>query len=123
MTTIIMLLMFPIGLYIYFNVEKQDNKRYLAVFDDFYHQTLKSSSLSDSDKIVRFEQMLEKNGYELIEVTKSRVVAEKKILSMGLMMIGIGVYFIGLLIYLLYYFYLQKPHRIEFALEPKDKEI
>jgi hypothetical protein len=114
--------MFPIGLYVYFNVEKQDTKRYLAVFDDFYHQTLQSSSLSDADKIVLFERMLEKNGYKLVEVTKSRVVAEKKILSMGLMMIGIGIYFIGLLVYLLYYFYLQKPHKIEFVLEAKDKE-
>jgi hypothetical protein len=116
MTTILMLLMLPIGLYVYFGREKKDKEVYLAVFDDFYKKTVKSKILSEHQKIERFEQMLEQNGYKIVEVTSTKVVAQKKILSMGLMMIGIGFYIIGLFVYLLYYFYLQKPHEIVFEL-------
>jgi hypothetical protein len=116
MTTILMLLMLPIGLYVYFGREKKDKEVYFAVFDDFYKKTVKSKILSEHQKIERFEQMLEQNGYKIVEVTSTKVVAQKKILSMGLMMIGIGFYIIGLFVYLLYYFYLQKPHEIVFSL-------
>jgi len=122
MTTIIMLFMLPIGLYVYYTVEKKDKRVYHAVFDKFYTETVNSKILTEHEKIIRFEQMLERNGYNIVKVTDSKVVAQKKILSMGLMMIGIGIYFIGLLVYLLYYFYLQKPHEIVFALEPENKE-
>ena len=117
MTTILMLLMFPIGLYVYYGVEKKDKRVYQSVFDNFYSETLNSKNLTEHEKIIRFEQMLDQNGYKIVEVTDRKVVAQKKILSMGLMMIGIGIYFIGLLVYLLYYFYLQKPHEIVFALD------
>jgi hypothetical protein len=114
--------MFPIGLYVYYAIEKKDNKVYQAVFDDFYLETLKSKKLTEHEKIVRFEKMLEQNGYKIIEVSDTKVVAQKKILSMGLMMIGIGIYFIGLLVYLLYYFHIQKPHEIVFALDINKKD-
>ena len=113
-TTILMLLMLPIGIYVYFGREKKDQRIYQSVFDDFYLKTLKNKTLTDAQKIEHFEQMLEQNGYEVIEISEHKVVAQKKILSMGLMMIGIGVYIIGLLVYLVYYFYLQKSHEIIF---------
>ena len=121
MTTIIMILMFPIGLYVYYSMEKRDNRIYQAVFDNFYIKTL-NSSLTERDKIIRFEQMLEQNGYKIVEVTQNRVIGEKKILSMGLIMIGTGIYFVGLFIYLFYYFYLQKPHRVVFVLDKEKKK-
>ena len=114
MTTILMLLMLPIGLYVYFGKEKKDREIYQAVFDDFELKTAKRKDLSNKEKIELFEQMLEQNGYKVVEVTETTVKAQKKILSMGLMMIGIGVYIIGLLVYLVYYFYLQKSHEIIF---------
>ena len=116
MTTILMLLMFPIGLYVYFGREKKDRKIYQAVFDDFELKTVNRNNLSNREKIGLFEQMLEQNGYKVVEVTENSVKAQKKILSMGLMMIGMGIYIVGLLFYLLYYFYFQKPHEIVFKL-------
>ena len=121
MTTILMLLMLPIGLYVYFGKEKKDRKVYQAVFDNFELNTANRTNLSNREKIELFEQMLEQNGYKIVEVTETSVKAQKKILSMGLMMIGTGVYIIGLFVYLLYYFYLQKPHEIIFDIhKPKE---
>lgn len=114
MTTILMLLMFPIGLYVYFGREKKDRKVYQTVFDDFELKTAKRKNLTNEEKIEQFELMLEQNGYKVVEVTETTVTAHKKILSMGLMMIGIGLYVVGLFVYLFYYFYLQKPHEIIF---------
>jgi len=114
MTTIIMLLLFPIGLYTYFFIEKKDQKKYQAVFDDFEVSTNKRNIL-DVQKLELFEQMLEQNGYEIVEQNKKAVIGEKKVLSMSFMMMGLGVYIIGLFFYLFYYFYFQKPHRVEFT--------
>ncbi len=114
MTTVLMLIMLPIGLYVYFGKEKKDRNIYQAVFDDFELTTANRKNLSNREKIELFEQMLEQNGYKIVEVTQTTVKARKKILSMGLMMIGTGVYIVGLLVYLVYYFYLQKPHEIIF---------
>jgi len=113
MTTIIMLLLFPIGLYTYFFIEKKDQKKYQAVFDDFEVSTNKRNIL-DVQKLELFEQMLEQNGYEIVEQNEKAVVGEKKVLSMSFMMMGLGLYIIGLFFYLFYYFYFQKPHRVEF---------
>jgi len=116
MTTILMLFMFPIGLYVYFGKEKKDRKIYQAVFDDFERKTVNRKNFTNETKIELFEKMLEQNGYKIVEVTPTTVKAQKKILSMGLMMIGTGIYIVGLLFYLLYYFYFQKPHEIVFHL-------
>ena len=67
--------------------------------------------------------MLEQNTYEVIEVSEHRVVAKKKVLSMGLMMMGLGVYIIGLFVYLFYFFYFfyfQKAHEVVFDLLVKE---
>lgn len=117
MTTILMLVMFPIGLYVYFGREKQDKITYQKVFDDFYKKTLHNKNLTNSQKLLRFEQMLEQNAYEVVEVTESRVVAKKKVLSLGLMMMGLGVYIIGIFVYLFYFYFLQKPHKVVFELD------
>ena len=113
MTTIIMLLLFPIGLYSYFFIEKKDQQKYQAVFDDFEVSTNKRK-ISDLEKLELFEQMLEQNGYEIVEQNRKMVVGEKKVLSMSFMMMGLGLYIVGLFFYLFYYFYFQKPHRVEF---------
>jgi len=118
MTTLLMILMFPIGIYVYFGKEKKDKIAYQKVFDDFHTKTLANKNLTDEEKLLRFEQMLEQNAYEIVEVSEHRVVAQKKILSMGLMMMGLGVYIIGLFVYLVYYFYFQKAHEVLFELKP-----
>ena len=115
MTTVLMLLMFPIGLYTYFVIEKKDKEKYQAVFDNF-QVTINNKNISDAEKLKFFDLMLEQNSYEIIEENESVVIGEKKVLSMGLMMIGLGIYIIGLFIYLFYFYYFQKPHRVEFRL-------
>ena len=116
MTTILMILMLPIGLYVYFGVEKKDKLAYQKVFDDFHAKTLANKNLTDKEKILKFEQMLEQNDYEIVEVTEQKVVAKRKILSMGLMMIGLGLYIVGLFLYLFYFYVFQKPHTVVFTL-------
>jgi len=113
MTTVLMLLLFPIGLYTYLVIEKKDKEQYQAVFDNFQASTNKRN-ISDAAKLELFERMLEQNTYEIKEQTSTMVVGEKRVLSMGLMMMGLGVYILGLFVYLLYFYYFQKPHRVEF---------
>ena len=81
-------------------------------------KTLANKNLTEKEKLLRFEQMLEQNAYEIVEVSEHRVVGQKKVLSMGLMMMGLGVYIIGLFVYLVYYFYFQKAHEVLFELKP-----
>ncbi|CAA6822039.1 MAG: Unknown protein [uncultured Sulfurovum sp.] len=116
MTTVLMILMLPMGLYVYFWVEKKDQIAYQKVFDDYQQKIVNNQNLTDAQKIVKFEQMLEQNGYEVTEVTLKRVVAKRKILSMGLIMIGLGLYIVGLFVYLFYFYVLQKPHTVVFEL-------
>jgi uncharacterized membrane protein YukC len=59
---------------------------------------------------------LSQNRYHLTKVTQDEVIGEKKIFSIGWMMIGIGTFYIGLLIYILYFLYFQKPHQVVFKL-------
>ncbi|MCK5855651.1 MAG: hypothetical protein KAG56_10545 [Sulfurovaceae bacterium] len=119
MTTILMILMFPIGIYTYFFIEKKDKKVYQSVFDDFQQSISKSTKFSKEEKIERFQQMLRQNGYEVITVTKSSVLGQKKILSMGLILIGLGIYIVGIFFYLAYFFWFQKPHKVEFHIDLK----
>jgi len=116
MTTIIMMFLLPIGLYTYFVIEKKTKREYQEVFDRFQTETASKSQLSDEAKLNLFEQMLLKNGYAIIDVNSSCVVGEKKVLSMAWIMMGLGLYIIGLLFYLAYYFWFQKPHRVEFCI-------
>ena len=113
MTTVLMLLMLPMGIYTYFVIEKKDKKKYQAVFDDFQKATVKRN-ISELEKLELFERMLEQNGYEIKEHGERHVMGEKKVLSMGLMMMGLGIYIIGLIFYLFYFYLFQKPHRVEF---------
>ena len=115
MTTVLMILMFPLGLYTYFYIEKRDKEKYQTVFDDFEIKTNKRE-IPNKHKLELFEQMLEQNTYEVVEQTSSKVVGEKKVLSMSFMMMGLGLYIVGLFFYLGYYYFFQKPHKVEFTL-------
>jgi hypothetical protein len=108
--------LFPIGIYTYFFIEKKTKKEYQEVFDNFQKQTVSNPKLTAKEKINLFEQMLLQNEYEVTELTKSSVVGEKKVLSLAFIFMGLGLYIVGLFFYLAYYFWLQKPHRVEFSL-------
>ena len=116
MTTILMMFLFPIGLYTYFVIEKKSKKEYQKVFDDFQIKTSTNSKLEAKDKINLFEQMLLQNEYEVTEINEYSVVGEKKVLSLAFIFMGLGLYIIGIFFYLAYYFWFQKPHKVEFYL-------
>jgi len=115
MTTLLMMLLFPIGIYTYFFIERKTKREYQKVFDDFQLSTLSNTELSNKEKIALFEQMLLQNEYKIVEVTGSTVVGEKKVLSMAFIFMGLGVYIVGLFFYLAYFFWFQEPHRVEFS--------
>ena len=115
MTTILMMFLFPIGLYTYFVIEKKTKKEYQLVFDDF-QKKITNSKITKEEKKHLFEQMLLKNGYTIVSIDQSTVVGEKKVLSIAFIMMGLGIYIIGLFFYLAYYFWFQKPHRVEFCI-------
>lgn len=114
MTTLLMMLLFPIGLYTYFVIEKRTKKEYQAVFDNFQQSTLANEKLTNEEKLNLFEQMLLGNGYEIKERNEKKVVGDKKVLSMAFIFMGLGIYFVGLFFYLAYFFGFQKPHRVTF---------
>ena len=111
MTTIIMIFALPIGLFLLLG-EKKAQATYQAIFDDFY-KTVKNENLDKTKKIEVFEDMLTKNHYA-IKATADEVIGEKKIFSVGWLFIGIGSLYVGLLVYIVYYLYFQKPHVVRF---------
>lgn len=117
MSQVLMMLLLPIGLYTYFFVERKNKRLYQHTFDAFAQKISKDKNLNDEEKMKYYKAMLIRNGYTIVENTKTRIVGERKILSLGLMMIGAGLYLVGLLIYILYYYTMQKPHIVKFEIE------
>jgi uncharacterized membrane protein YukC len=113
MNTIIMIFALPIGLFLLLG-EKKAQAKYQAVFDEFY-KTVEREKLDREKKIEVFEDMLTKNHYA-IKAMEDEVIGEKKIFSIGWLFIGIGTLYVGLLVYIVYYLYFQKPHVVRFSL-------
>lgn len=116
MTQVLMMLLLPIGLYTYFFVERKNKRLYQHTFDAFGEKISKNRNLSDEEKMRSYKEMLLANGYTIVESTKNSITGERKILSLGLMMIGAGLYIIGLFIYILYYYTMQKPHIVKYKI-------
>ncbi len=113
MTTIIMLISLPIGIYILF-YEKEQMQKYQAVFDDFYNKLIDDNSLLKEEKLKLLQDMLYKNSYDVTQIQENSIKAQKKIFSVGWLFVGVGTFYIGLFIYIIYYFYFQKPHVLKF---------
>jgi hypothetical protein len=101
----------PIGIYTII-FELKSKKKYNALFEDFYQKTINSNKLSQKEKHSHMLQLLRSNGYEVLEESKERVVGEKKILSLGWIIFSIGFVYVGVVFYLLYFYFIQKPHRL-----------
>jgi hypothetical protein len=110
------MLLFPIGLYFYFFVEKKARPAYDKVFTDFETEIQEDTSLLETDKIQHYKEMLLKNEYKIINVTSHCIAGEKRIFSMSLFAMSIGFYYVGAVIYLLYFYYFQTPHRVTFKI-------
>ena len=116
MSQVIMMFLFPIGLYFYFFVERRDRPKYQKVFDDFGAQIEADSTLTDAQEKEQYIQMLKQNGYKITQNTSTQVRGEKKILSMSLLAMSIGAYYVGVFVYLGYYFWVQKPHVVVYEI-------
>jgi len=103
----------PIGIYTLL-FEKKSKKKYDKLFEDFYQKTLHNKRLSSEEKHTLILQLLEKNGYELVEEEHHKIIGEKKILSLGWIILGVGFLYIGVIFYVIYYYFIQKPHRLEY---------
>jgi hypothetical protein len=109
MTQIILLLAFPIGLYIYFwdkrNIIEAD-----AIFDTFIITTKQNSTLTTEDKINRIAEMFKQNEFKTVTKNENLLIVQKKHLNIGtaIMIFGLFNYF-GILIFLFYYFFILKP--------------
>jgi len=114
MSQVIMLFLFPIGVYFYFFVERKNRPLYQKVFDDFQQQMDDDTIHTNEEKMKLFEAMLHRNGYTIVDATRTSIVGQKRIFLMSLLAMGIGAYFVGAAIYLIYFFFIQKPHRVEF---------
>ncbi len=115
MNTIIMLFSLPIGIYLLIQ-EKRAMRKYQAIFDDFFRKLKADPELPDEERLQLAEEMLYRNRYNIVERDKRHIVAEKKLFSVGWLFVGLGTFYIGLIIYILYYLYFQKPHRVLFDL-------
>jgi len=120
MSQVIMLLLFPIGLYFYFFVEKKARPAYEKVFSDFEEKIQSEQGLAQSQKLQRYREMLVKNDYKITDTTVLSITGERKIFSMSLFAMSVGAYYIGAVVYLLYFFYMQKPHKIIFCVEKEN---
>ncbi len=103
MTTILLMLLFPIGA-LFYRYELKNRGKYQAIFDD-YIQKVDASDLSDSEKLEQVKKLFLANRYEVRHLDEKEIVGERKVLSMGLLMMG-------LFFYILYFFFFQKPHQI-----------
>ena len=117
MSQVIMLLLFPIGLYFYFFKERPARPAYNKVFTDFEEKIQNNHTLSDTEKMKQYKEMLLKNEYIITEESDDTIIGETKIFSMSLFAMSVGVYYIGAVFYLLYYFYIQTPHKVIYKLQ------
>lgn len=110
-----MLFAFPIGILLLLR-EKKAAQKYQAVFDNFYDKVKADERLTPEEKLDLYVEMLQQNRYQVTLKNAQEIQGEKKIFSIGYMFIGIGTLYIGLIIYILYYLYMQKPHTVRFQI-------
>ena len=115
MNTIIMIFALPIGIF-WLIREKRAMRAYEAIFSDFYEKVKADTHLSRQEKIKLLEEMLYKNHYTVTQKTDHTIRGEKKIFSIGWMFIGLGTLYIGLILYILWYLYFQKPHTVAYTI-------
>jgi len=116
MSQVIMWFLFPIGLYFYFYKERPSRPTYNKIFTDFETKVQNDSTLSDTAKMQRYKEMLLKNEYTIIKTSSMCIVGEKRIFSMSLFAMSAGLYLVGVIFYLLCWYYLQTPHKVTFKL-------
>jgi len=115
MNTIIMIFSLPIGIF-WLLREKKAMQSYEAIFSDFYEKVKADTGLTPEEKRKLLEEMLYQNHYTVTRKDNRHIRGEKKIFSIGWMFVGLGTFYIGLIVYIVYYLYFQKPHVVEFVI-------
>ena len=105
-----------IGFYFFFIIGRKTFSEYRKVFVDFEKKIQADTELDTREKQEIYKAMLHKNNYTVVENNPTKVVGERKIFDLALMALGLGAFYVGGLIYIVYYLYFQKPHRVEFML-------
>ena len=113
--SVVMLFVFPIGL-AFFLHERKDRPRYQAIFDTFFEEVRSNPSLSNHEKIEHVQKMMLLNVYHITEKSDASIQAERKIMSVGMLLMTLGFFYVGAALYLAYFYFLQKPHKLEFKL-------
>ena len=124
MTTIIMIFLLPIGIITYL-WDKKNYAHNIQLFHDYIISVL-DSDLSTSEKLDSIDNLFYQNDYKRTERTPNTLIVEKKHFNLGVLLIFMGgLAYVGILLYMIYYFYLLKPRRIEIDLdnEPVLKEM
>jgi len=112
MTTLIMLFILPIGIIVYF----WDRKNYAGNIKEFNTHVINilNLELDSSKKMEIIYKMFYQNGYTLADRTETTLIVEKKHLNIGVPFILFGLLaYIGIVVYLTYYYYFLKPRRLK----------
>ncbi len=109
MTTILLMLLLPIGA-LFYRYELKHRGKYQAIFDDYIQKVDASEELTDAEKLSQVRKLFLANRYEVHVISDKEIMGERKILSMGLLMMG-------LFFYVFYFFFFQKPHQIVYKIK------
>jgi len=109
MTTILLMFVLPIGA-LFYRYELKNKGKYQAVFDDYIQKVDGNPNFTDAEKLSQVRKLFVANRYDVTSASEDEIVGEKKILSMGLLMMG-------LFVYVFYFFFFQKPHKIVYKIK------
>jgi len=116
MTTVIMIFILPIGIIIYF----WDRKNYAKniQFFDLHIRKISNLQLEKVEKINTIEKMFLKNDYTSVSQSDRTLIVEKRHVNIGVPFIMMGLMaYIGIVVYIVYYYYFLKPRRLQINLE------
>ncbi|KIM10617.1 MAG: hypothetical protein KU37_10010 [Sulfuricurvum sp. PC08-66] len=115
MSTVLMMFILPIG-FAFLYYEFRDKKRYQGVFDTFIEEVDANDGYTNAQKLEHIGRMLQLNGYET-HLSNTKIVGHKKLFSIGALFVGLGFLYIGAILYVLYFFYVKKPHTISYEVK------
>jgi len=104
-------------LYFYLRYERKSMPKYQKIFDAYQITIQNNTELEDKEKLRLYKEMLLNNDYKIVAQTDKSIEGEKKIFFMSLFVMGLGLFFVGGLVYLLYFNFIQKPHEVRFFIE------
>ena len=81
----------PIGIYT-IRFEQKSKDKYHALFENFYQKTLANEKLTKEEKMRLMIELLSRNSYTITEHTDNRIAGERRILSLGWIILTLGFF-------------------------------